>query len=153
MPSLCSEYRLRENDRRFTGDTHCRSENQRGRRHPGVRASGMLVTTPLIQALPALVGADYVPTTALGSVDGMTENQQRTGDAVQITCVGLSGLDGRTELQEDLFENCSSMVQNAFELDDATPTPLSLGLDAEGLASAVQTVATEELAATKSMAT
>ena len=148
MSSLCSNYRLRMDCRRYTRDTNGQ---------PGARARGMLITALLIQALPGLAGADYVPTTVLGSVEGMTENQQRTGDAVQTVCGQFIEFGTETSEELDLFERCGSMVQTAVSLestvDDPVPTPRSLGLDEAGLAAAVQTVATEELAATKSMAT
>lgn len=101
-------------------------------------------------ATPASSGG-YTPTTALGSI-GLTENQQRTGDGVNTLCLDLSGRDGLTGDQSDLLTACTAMVVNALELGGADVNG-GLGLDQEGLAAAVQTVANEELAATKSMAT
>lgn len=90
----------------------------------------------------------YSPTTNLGSY-GQTENQQRTGDAVQTVCGQFVNFGANTPEEQDLFERCGNMVQNANQLNGSSTTPNSLGLDADGLAAAVQTVATEELSTTK----
>ncbi len=90
----------------------------------------------------------YSPTTNLGSY-GQTENQQRTGDAVQKVCGQFVVFGTNTAEEQDLFERCGNMVQNANQLNGSNNTPNSLGLDADGLAKAVQTVATEELSTTK----
>jgi uncharacterized protein YhjY with autotransporter beta-barrel domain len=96
----------------------------------------------------------YDPTTALGSL-GQTELQQRTGDAVQTVCGQLGQLPDRSSLQDDLFDRCGNMVGNASVLTGGGPAEAkSLGwtTDAE-VAAVVQTVANEELAATRTMAT
>ena len=96
----------------------------------------------------------YEPTTALGSL-GQTELQQRTGDAVQTVCGQLGQLPNRSSLQDDLFDRCGNMVGNASVLTGGGPAEAkSLGwtTDAE-VAAVVQTVANEELAATRTMAT
>jgi len=106
-------------------------------------------------ALLPLSAAAYEPTTLLGSF-GQTELQQRTGDAVQTACQQLAVTPRRDELQNDLFERCGNMVGNAVTLSDLdlSVADLSLGWDAAAqLGAIVQTVANEELAATKSIAT
>jgi uncharacterized protein YhjY with autotransporter beta-barrel domain len=109
-----------------------------------------------IGALVSFPAAAYEPTTNLGRI-GQTELQQRTGDAVQIVCGQLGRMDSRNAAQDDLFDRCGNMVGNASVLVDADPPTAaakSLGwaTDSE-LAAVVQTVANEELAATRSMAT
>ena len=95
----------------------------------------------------------YDPQTPLGRI-GVTELQQQTGDAVNIVCPQLGQLPSRTAAQQDLFERCGNMVGNAFVLEGLSggPEDLSLGLTAAQLADAVQTVANEELASTRTMA-
>ena len=88
--------------------------------------------------------------TNLGSF-GQTQLQQDTGDAVQLTCLGFvnSGAEPGTI---PLFDTCSAMVQTANELLDIGSSDSSLGLSADELADALQQIATEEYAATGSMA-
>lgn len=96
----------------------------------------------------------YQPTTILGQM-GRTDLEQRTGDAVQTVC-GQLGLITRTALQNDLFDRCGNMVGNASAILAAghPAQPKSLGWTTEAeVAAMVLTVANEELAATKSMAT
>jgi outer membrane autotransporter protein len=90
----------------------------------------------------------YSPTTNLGSY-GQTENQQRTGDAVQTVCGQFVAFGTNTAEEKDLFDRCGNMVSNANQLTGTDSTTKSLGLDADGLAAAVQTVATEEFSSTK----
>ncbi len=124
-----------------------------GKRRPVLTFGfGAAIGFGILAAFPAVA---YEPTTFLGQI-GQTELQQRTGDAVQTTCGQLSQLDNRSSLQEDLFERCGNMVGNAAQLtgNQSGAEPLSLGWDTEEeLGAIVQTVANEELAATRSMAT
>lgn len=92
--------------------------------------------------------------TPLGRI-GLTPLQQQTGEAVNTVCPQLGELASRTPAQQDLFDRCGNMVGNAFELEGLTggPRDKSLGLSQEALAAAVQTVANEELAATKATTT
>ncbi|MGB5742853.1 MAG: autotransporter outer membrane beta-barrel domain-containing protein [Sedimenticolaceae bacterium] len=96
----------------------------------------------------------YDPTTALGSL-GQTELQQRTGDVVQTVCGQLGQLPDRSSLQDDLFDRCGNMVGNASVLTGGGPAEAkSLGWTEDAqVAAVVQTVANEELAATRTMAT
>lgn len=118
-----------------------------------VRQSGdnMLRTTfaslPLavVVAIPAMA-AD----TTLGSF-GQTQLQQDTGDAVQRTCGGFvaSGADPSIPL----FATCRAMVHTANDLaGNQGPDRDSLGISADQLAASLQQIATEEFAATESMA-
>jgi len=122
------------------------------RRPPLTLAIGAALGIGIAAPFPA---AAYDPVTSLGQI-GQTELQQRTGDAVQTTCGQLSQLDNRSMLQDDLFDRCGNMVGNAGELTGNVTgaEPLSLGWQSEEeLGAIVQTVANEELAATRSMAT
>jgi outer membrane autotransporter protein len=94
------------------------------------------------------------PTTALGSI-GTTQLQQQTGDAVTVVCGQLAQQSSLSAVQRDLFDRCGSMVGNANALEgiDAGPLAKSLGLSADDLAAAVQTVAGEEVGATQSIST
>ncbi len=108
-----------------------------------------------IGALVSFQAAAYEPTTILGQV-GQTELQQRTGDVVQTVCGQLGGMSNRTDAQNDLFDRCGNMVGNASDLTGSShpAAPKSLGWTTDSeLAAVVQTVANEELAATRSMAT
>ena len=103
-------------------------------------------------ALPGAAEA-FTPTTALGQI-GNTENERRTGDGIQTVCQNLPGPGSRTSSQDDLSAACTAMVENALELQGADINGnQSLGLTREELGNTVMTVATEELAATKSLAT
>jgi outer membrane autotransporter protein len=89
--------------------------------------------------------------TTLGSF-GDTQLQQDTGDAVQITCGGFIA-DGADVNEIPLFFTCGTMVHTANDLaDNGQNTTLSLGLTEEQLADSLQQIATEEFAATESMA-
>jgi uncharacterized protein with beta-barrel porin domain len=97
----------------------------------------------------------YEAQTQLGSFM-LTDLQRATGDAVTVVCGQLGGLGSlRTDAQNDLFDRCGNMVGNGRELagDTSPPAAKSLGLNEAELSAAVQTVANEELAATKSFAT
>lgn len=89
--------------------------------------------------------------TLLGSF-GNTELQQVTGDSVQVTCAGLLQA-GITDTP--LFSTCNAMVETARDLDGEMGESVdrSLGLTQGELAGALQQIATEEFAATESMAT
>lgn len=59
----------------------------------------------------------YDPTTTLGSI-GVTENQQRAGDAVQTVCgqFASGAITPSNSLEQDLFDRCRSMVHSAMSL-------------------------------------
>jgi len=86
----------------------------------------------------------------LGSF-GQTQLQQDTGDAVQKTCAGFvqSGTQPGTV---PLFDTCRAMVHTGNDLSGSGPSRDSLGLNADELAASLQQIATEEFAATESMA-
>ncbi len=87
----------------------------------------------------------------LGSI-GRTQLQRDTGDAVQITCGGFIAA-GTQPGTVPLFDTCSAMVQTANDLlNNGGGTGSSLGLTRDELADSLQQVATEEYAATQSMA-
>jgi outer membrane autotransporter protein len=120
----------------------------------GFRAAGGAPHLGAIALLAAAGSASaYDPVTPLGRL-GQTELQQQTGDTVNIVCPQLGELPSRSAAQQDLFDRCGNMVGNAFVLEGLTggPTDKSLGLTATELANAVQTVANEELASTRTMA-
>lgn len=95
----------------------------------------------------------------LGDIPGQTQLQSDTGNAVQKTCggfvnnVGDLNPPGSTPANTPLWASCRAMVHNANDvLDNGEPTGFSFGLDAEQLSAAMQQIATEEFAATESMA-
>ncbi len=118
-------------------------------RHPSVAMAALAAAV----VAPTFVFA-YDPQTPLGRI-GQTALQQQTGDAVNIVCPQLGALPSRSAAQQDLFDRCGNMVGNAFQIEGINRAPLakSLGLTPDQLAAAVQTVANEELASTKTMAT
>lgn len=84
---------------------------------------------------------------------GQTQLQQDTGDAVQQTCGGFVG-EGANADEIPLFFTCRAMVQTAVDLSsDSVEPPFSLGLTEDQLAASLQQIATEEFAATETMAT
>ena len=99
-----------------------------------------------------LVQQTWAADTLLGGF-GNTQLQQDTGDAVQKTCGGF--VDSGANADEiPLFFTCRAMVQTAVDLDsDSAEPPFSLGLTQDQLADSLQQIATEEFAATESMAT
>ncbi|MCH9675637.1 MAG: autotransporter outer membrane beta-barrel domain-containing protein [Gammaproteobacteria bacterium] len=100
------------------------------------------------------IGSAAAQTTPLGQA-GNTALQQATGDAVAGVCGGLAaargGLGGAPLAdpnQEDLFTRCNELAQTATGGARAIP-----GLSTSGLGDTLQQVATEEIAATGSLAT
>lgn len=113
----------------------------------------------------------YDPIRPLGQLPGLTELQQRTGDAIQGVCGGFIAAGGNDaidasgdadiEQQRALFDKCGEMVHTGNEIrgpnpDDpaaANPVAKSLGLTTEQLGDALRNVAGEEIAAAGSLAT
>ena len=118
-----------------------------------MRVRRSFVASGLAGLLLTASGAASAQTTALGST-GNTELQSATGDAVQTICGRLAGARGglggaalSDPNQEDLFRRCNELVQTAVN------AARDLGLSDEELGDALQQVATEEIAATGSLAT
>ncbi len=82
---------------------------------------------------------------------GQTRLQQDTGDAVQLTCGGFIASQADPSLP--LFATCRAMVHTGNALAGTGSTTDSLGLTGDQLAASLQQIATEEFAATESMAT
>ncbi len=98
-----------------------------------------------------LVQPGWAGQTNLGSF-GQTQLQQDTGDAVQLTCGGF--IASQADPSTPLFATCRAMVHTANELAGSTgPVRDSLGLTEDEIAASLQQIATEEFAATESMAT
>ncbi len=119
-------------------------------------AGAWFLCMPAVQA--------YDPTTTLGSVDGLTEQQQRTGDAIQSVCgqfLATGAANGEFDTtredvaqQQALFDACGEMVHTANSLaGNDGPTAKDLGINEQQLAAALQNVAAEEVAAAGSLAT
>ena len=87
--------------------------------------------------------------TNLGSY-GQTQLQRDTGDAVQLTCGGF--VEAGENPDTPLFATCRAMVHTANDLSDSGATRDSLNLSEDELAASLQEIATEEFAATESMA-
>ena len=86
----------------------------------------------------------------MGSINGQTELQSTTGDAVQTVCGGFaSGPSIINTLQQDLFDRCREMVQTAT----INGTGSSLNLSDADLNAAIQQVVSEETSTVSSMAT
>jgi outer membrane autotransporter protein len=86
---------------------------------------------------------------ALGEVEGQTTLQSNTGNAVQTVCMRQAGnISQLNTVQMALQATCTSMVQNAVQLEGATNTPNSRNLDATSLNSGIQNISTEEIALT-----
>lgn len=93
----------------------------------------------------------WAASTNLGSI-GRTQLQQDTGDAVQLTCGGFVNANANPAIP--LFATCSAMVHTGNAINNTGgPTTNDLGLTASELAASLQQIATEEFAATESMAT
>ncbi|MGB5835307.1 MAG: autotransporter outer membrane beta-barrel domain-containing protein [Thiohalocapsa sp.] len=109
-----------------------------------------MIVLCVIVILPATASA-YEPTSALGGF-GQTTLQQQSGDVVTAVCTDLGKDNSRSSQQEDLFNRCGNMVQNANALaENGKDTEKSLGLDGDQLGDAVQTVVTEEIASTRTI--
>ncbi len=116
--------------------------------HCGLAAAGLL-GLGLAAALPHPA---WAAETNLGSI-GRTRLQQDTGDAVQRTCAGFVASDTQPGTVP-LFDTCRAMVQTGNEVNNTGgPTRDSLGLTGGQLSASLQQIATEEFAATESMAT
>ena len=86
---------------------------------------------------------------------GLNETQRITAGAVQTVCGKLTVQDAAARLrgnQRDLLERCREMVRNSTELQTGSPVPGSLGLDAPGLAGALNSVTPDEIAAQGTLA-
>ena len=115
--------------------------------------TGRVAVTSALSVLATLpiTSFAYEPTSNLGKV-GQTTLQQQSGDAVTKVCGDLNRMgQSRSQQQDDLFDRCGNMVQNANEIEGTGPVAKSLGLDAAQLGDAVQTVVTEEIASTRTM--
>ncbi len=94
----------------------------------------------------------FAADTVLGGF-GRTQLQMDTGDAVQRTCGGFVASEADPNIP--LFRTCRAMVHtsNALIPGSQGPTRDSLGIGADELANSLQQIATEEFAATETMAT
>lgn len=93
---------------------------------------------------------------AVGETDtgtlGNTTLQKATGDSVEFTCVSLANAGLQST---PLGQSCTKMVQTGEDINDPTgegPRALSLALSQDEFAAALQQIATEEFAATETMA-
>ncbi|MEM6485689.1 MAG: autotransporter outer membrane beta-barrel domain-containing protein [Pseudomonadota bacterium] len=114
---------------------------------PFLAAATLAAATTVAIVVPLTTHAQD---TTLGGF-GETQLQQNTGDSVQRTCGGFvaSGADPSIPL----FATCRAMVHTANDLaDNGGPSRDSLGLTSDELAASLQQIATEEFAATSSMA-
>jgi outer membrane autotransporter protein len=100
-----------------------------------------------------LPAASFSAETVLGSY-GQTQLQVDTGDAVMTTCLQfIANGDGNASTgSSNLFTTCGKMVHSAVELSGGPNLGLSLGITSDELAVSLQQIATEEFAATQSMA-
>jgi len=113
-------------------------------------ANGKLLRTLMLCGGAGLSG--FVNATPLGDA-GQTELQQTTGNSVSAVCKALGG-KGYTvkdnpdkDPTQDLFNQCNSMIQTAIVNDGGESiNGNDLGIDKDELASALQNVATEEMA-------
>ncbi len=88
--------------------------------------------------------------TVLGNA-GQTELQQTTGDAISAVCKGLAPTfapvkPAGNDSGQDLFNQCNAMIQTAIVNDGGVGNANQLGINEDQLASALQNVATEEMA-------
>ncbi|MFK8080797.1 MAG: autotransporter outer membrane beta-barrel domain-containing protein [Granulosicoccus sp.] len=117
------------------------------------------VITIFTAGVSAASAQSYDPQRTLGRVDGLSNLQQRTGDAVQAVCGAFiaNGVDmTRSDVAQQtiLFDKCGEMVTTARVLTgEEGGTGGNLGINAEALGSALQNVSVEEIAAAGSLAT
>ena len=106
----------------------------------------------------ASAAADFIPTLPLGQA-GQTDLQQRTGDAIMTTCLSFvdNGIDQAAANAADqtlLLDKCTELVSTSLEVTGAgTVLNAGLGISADQLASALQQMTNEEIAAAGSLAT
>lgn len=87
---------------------------------------------------------------SLAATPGLTQLQAETGSSVQAVCGNLIGLgfgpvSNPQTASQDLYNQCSAMVQNGNQIQGSGATGNSLGLSSAQLGSALQNVATEEM--------
>ena len=86
----------------------------------------------------------------LAETPGLTDLQSATGAAVQAVCVALiptnTPVSNPVTAEQDLFNQCASMVQTSNRIQGGSSGSQDLGISAEELGSALQNVATEEMA-------
>ena len=135
-----------------------------GRVRHGARAARCTLVAVAVTASLGTGGtaSAYEPVRTLGQVQGLSELQQRTGDAVQAVCGGFlaeneadpEAAANRSAASVVLFDKCGEMVHTANRLaGNGGPTIKDLGTGAEQLGAALQNVAPEEIAAAGSLAT
>ena len=114
--------------------TSCRALN------PVLRWGGVIV---LLTRTSIASAEGYDPLRTLGRVDGLTDLQQRTGDAVQAVC-GAFIANGVDQTREDvaqqtiLFDKCGEMVTTARVLTgEEGGTGGNLGINSEQLGAAL----------------
>lgn len=94
----------------------------------------------------------------LAATPGLTSLQSVTGNGVQTVCDSLASNGAKItsspqNAQQDLFNQCNAMVRNGNQIQNNGQTDNSLGLNSEGLGSALQNVATEEMATPSKIST
>lgn len=142
------------------------SVTNRARRVPCWPARWRCLAPALVVCASALVSTAtfaYEPILPLGQLPGLTELQQRTGDAIQGVCIGFIDAGGNAAIdasgdadvvqQRGLFDKCGEMVHTGNAITGASPVAKDLGLTTEQLGDALRNVAGEEIAAAGSLAT
>lgn len=119
------------------------------KRQGSCRLKGINNTLLLLGVAVLLSPQAWAAQTNLGSF-GQNQLQQDTGDAVQLTCGGFVGAGENPNTP--LFATCRAMVHTANALSESGAVSDSLNLSESELAASLQQIATEEFAATESMA-
>ncbi len=136
------------------------SVTNRARRLPLRRAPALVICASAVVSTATFA---YEPIRPLGQLPGLTELQQRTGDAIQGVCGGFIAAGGNeaidasgdadAEQQRGLFDKCGEMVHTANAISGTGAVVKDLGLTTGQLGDALRNVAGEEIAAAGSLAT
>ncbi len=124
---------------------------------PGIQGIPLLVIS-LSFASTLAVAQDFMPVRTLGQI-GITENNQRVGDAVQAVCGQFVAENpdpaaANFAEQSALFDACGEMVHTANRIaNSGGPEGRDLGIGVVELNAALQNAAGEESAAVSSLAT
>lgn len=103
-------------------------------------------------AVPFLSSVANAQNAVLAETPGLSALQAETATAIQAVCVELSGVyhekitNNPQTARSDLFQQCNGMVRNGNQIQGIGSNTNSLGLNGAGLGSALQNVATEEIA-------
>ena len=113
--------------------------------HVASKNTPLKISTTLLLSNLLVAGSTWAAN--LGELPGQTQLQSTTGNSIAQVCARFEGGQNvANPLQQQLFDTCASMVQNANQIVGNGQITLSRDLNVTELNSAIQNTATEEIA-------